>query len=212
LARVSIVDWNGTCLLDSFVKVKEPVTDYRTFVSGVTKEDIESKDAMVFGHVRAVVRSLLRGKILIGHALKNDLAALQLEHPWYDTRDTAKYKPFMKKLYSSSDGKNLVYYGPRKLKEIVYENLGMTIQQDGTHHSSIEDSVSALLLYKKVRMDWEKVMEYKVYKTKLIQQEGEILVEEQKLDHPCPAAHDDNGNHQPTPITIPTYKSILGHC
>ena len=139
LARVSIVDWNGTCLLDTIVKVKEPVTDYRTFVSGITQDDLESKKAMDYNHVRSIVKSILHGKILIGHALKNDLAVLQLQHPWYDTRDTAKYKPFMKEIKKE-------VMGPRKLKEIVLENLGMTIQHSS--HSSMEDSISVLLLYK----------------------------------------------------------------
>ena len=199
LARVSIVDWNGTCLLDTIVKVKEPVTDYRTFVSGITQDDLESEKAMDYHQVRSIVKSLLHGKILIGHALKNDLAVLQLQHPWYDTRDTAKYKPFMKQIKKE-------VMGPRKLKEIVYENLGMTIQHSS--HSSMEDSISALLLYKKVRIDWEKVMEYKIYKTKCIQHE-----EEEKIDPPTTTTTattnnmNDATNHA---RTIPTYKSILG--
>lgn len=36
LARVSIVNYHGHCVLDCFVKQKEKVTDWRTWVSGVT--------------------------------------------------------------------------------------------------------------------------------------------------------------------------------
>lgn len=38
LARASLVNYNGAVLLDVFVKPKERVTDYRTFVSGITPE------------------------------------------------------------------------------------------------------------------------------------------------------------------------------
>lgn len=41
LARISIVNQYGHCVYDKFVKPKEPVTDYRTWVSGVRPEDLE---------------------------------------------------------------------------------------------------------------------------------------------------------------------------
>lgn len=40
LARVSIVNHFGVCLYDTFVLPREKVTDYRTFVSGVTPENL----------------------------------------------------------------------------------------------------------------------------------------------------------------------------
>lgn len=42
LARVSIVDGFGNCLLDKYCKPGCEVTDYRTFVSGIKPEDIEN--------------------------------------------------------------------------------------------------------------------------------------------------------------------------
>jgi RNA exonuclease 4 len=41
LARVSIVDYSGRVILDTFVKPRRPVTDYRTPVSGVHPEDLK---------------------------------------------------------------------------------------------------------------------------------------------------------------------------
>lgn len=40
LARVSIVNFHGSVVLDTFVKQKEKVVDYRTWVSGVTVADL----------------------------------------------------------------------------------------------------------------------------------------------------------------------------
>ena len=41
LARVSIVNQYGQCVYDKHVRPTEQVTDYRTHVSGIRKEDIE---------------------------------------------------------------------------------------------------------------------------------------------------------------------------
>ena len=40
--------------------------------------------------------ALLKDKILVGHALKNDLTVLLLSHPRKMTRDTATYRPYMR--------------------------------------------------------------------------------------------------------------------
>ena len=40
LARVSIVDKKGEVLYDKYVKPEEPVTDYRTKVSGIRPENL----------------------------------------------------------------------------------------------------------------------------------------------------------------------------
>ena len=63
LARVSIVNWDGDAIFNTFVRVEGPVTDYLTFVSGVRKEDIESDDAMSFNDCRNTVLKILNGKI-----------------------------------------------------------------------------------------------------------------------------------------------------
>lgn len=49
LARVSIVNYHGCTILDRFVRPREKVTDYRTWVSGVREEDLRNgKSAMPF--------------------------------------------------------------------------------------------------------------------------------------------------------------------
>lgn len=165
LARVCIINWNGKKLMDAFVKPQEQVTDYRTFVSGITPDRLESEWALDMSECRARVSALLKGKILVGHALKNDLHCLGLDHPWYDLRDTAKYEPFMKIRFD--DG----ILWPRKLKELAKEKLGRDVQMAGVSHSPFEDSKTALDLYKLVRRKWEKAMDYKINRTKEIQQE-----------------------------------------
>lgn len=154
LARASAVDWDGNILLDTFVRVQERVTDFRTFVSGVRPKDIHVKNENAMNHneVREEMEKLLVGKILVGHALKNDLSVLMISHPRNDTRDTAKYKPFMR-----PSGRAGGKMRPRKLRDLVHENLGMEIQKKGAGgHSSVEDARASMELFKSVRGRWEK--------------------------------------------------------
>ncbi|EED87822.1 predicted protein, partial [Thalassiosira pseudonana CCMP1335] len=148
LARVSVVDWDGNVLLDTFVRVSERVTDFRTHVSGVRPKDISVKNtnAMEHSEVRQQVETLLLNKILVGHALKNDLSALLISHPKQDTRDTAKYKPFMRP--SGRSGGKL---RPRKLRDLVYEQCGRVIQVEGESHCSVDDARASMELFKAVK-------------------------------------------------------------
>lgn len=153
LARASAVDWDGNILLDTFVRVPERVTDFRTFVSGVRPKDIHITNEKAMNHeeVREAMEKILEGKILVGHALKNDLSVLMISHPRNDTRDTAKYKPFMRP--SGRAGGKL---RPRKLRDLVSENLGREIQTKGKGHDSVEDARASMELFKCVRNRWEK--------------------------------------------------------
>jgi RNA exonuclease 4 len=169
LARVTLVDWNGHIIYDAYIQPQCAVTDYRTFVSGIKEEDL--KQAISFDNCRAEVLELLEGKVLIGHALKNDLNALNISHPWSQTRDTGKYEPFMKMRFD--DG----VFWPRKLKELVSEKLHREIQMPGYAHSPFEDAVAAFDLYKSERAKWEKVMDYKISKTRQIERKQQKLVE-----------------------------------
>ena len=168
LARVSIVDYENNVLIDTCVKVNEPVTDYRTFVSGITEEHISSDIAMDAEKCIAIVKKILHNKILVGHGLKSDLEVLGMDHPWYDIRDTAKYEPFMKKAKKNVTSTSTLPR-PRKLKDLALTKLDREIQKDGEPHCSIEDAIAALDLYKKARTKWELVMSYKIDRTRQIE-------------------------------------------
>lgn len=79
LARVSIVNENGDVILDKYVKPTQPVIDYRTQFSGISP--IHLINAHDFKEVQADVQRIKFNRILVGHALHNDLKALKLEHP-----------------------------------------------------------------------------------------------------------------------------------
>ncbi|XP_033615142.1 RNA exonuclease 4 isoform X2 [Fukomys damarensis] len=95
-ARVSLVNQYGKCVYDKFIKPTEPVTDYRTAVSGVRPEHLGQGEELEV--VQSEVAEMLKGRILVGHALHNDLKVLFLDHPKKKIRDTQKYKPFKRNL------------------------------------------------------------------------------------------------------------------
>ncbi|CAD6446393.1 c02583ef-fe2f-4d2c-9c1f-1260441d05c1 [Sclerotinia trifoliorum] len=135
LARVSIVNFHGTQVYDSFVRPMEFVTDWRTHVSGVSTKNMAT--AREFDEVQKDVAEILKGRILIGHAIKNDLEAMILSHPKRDIRDTSKFSGFRK----YSNGRT------PSLKKLSKEILGVDIQ--GGEHSSIEDARATILLFRK---------------------------------------------------------------
>jgi len=163
VARVTLVDWDGRIVWDEFVRQEQEVTDYRTFVSGITPLDLE--DAVVtIDECRRKVQAMIVDKVLVGHGLKNDLKALNISHHWTETRDTAKYDPFMQSRFDDN------VLRPRKLKELALEYLERKIQREGEPHSAYEDAAAAMDLYRMVRRKWEKVMDYKIRKTNEIEQ------------------------------------------
>lgn len=156
VGRVSIVNWENQVVLDTYVRVPSPVTDYRTHVSGITPEHLQPRPGhtlLTFSEVREKVQSILRGKILIGHGLENDLKALGLYHPWTDIRDTATYSFFMREFRDPVT--QTLSLAPKKLRDLAWEKLGRQIQMPGAPHSPMEDAVAALDLYKEARGQWE---------------------------------------------------------
>lgn len=141
IARVSIVNRYGYCLYDKYVKPRERVQDYRTAVSGIYPHHL--KNGEEFAIVQKEVADILKGRILVGHALRNDLAVLYLSHPWRNLRDTCRYKPF----------RQIVNGDTPSLKRLALELLGIEIQTG--EHNSIEDARVAMQLYMLYRNRWE---------------------------------------------------------
>ncbi|XP_011298283.1 RNA exonuclease 4 [Fopius arisanus] len=141
LARVSIVNRHGACIYDKYVKPRETVQDYRTPVSGIRPHHLQNGED--FHVVQKEVADILQGKILVGHALKNDLAVLFLSHPKRHLRDTSRYNLFR----SVSKGNT------PSLKKLAGELLGIDIQ--GGEHNSVEDARTAMQLYVLYKDHWE---------------------------------------------------------
>jgi len=142
LARVSLVNYYGVVQLDEFVRQRERVVDYRTEWSGVRETDMIK--AKPFGDIQKQVADLLKDRILIGHAVYNDLKALLLSHSGPLTRDTQRYAYNHKVVKSRYTA----------LRALVKQEFGIAIQ--GGEHSSVTDARATMAIYRLHRRQWEK--------------------------------------------------------
>ena len=104
------------------------------------------KQAISFEEAQRKCAEIIKGRILVGHALKHDLDALLLSHPRSMIRDTARHLPFRKKY---AKGKS------PSLKKLTKEVLKVQIQSG--EHSSVEDARATMLLYKSDKSEFEKL-------------------------------------------------------
>lgn len=143
LARVSIVDFEGRVLYDAYVKPREEVKDFRTHITGITKEILKRRGES-FKIVRDKVVELLKDKIVVGHAVHHDFEALDIPQPSAGClRDTCVFpalRPPNRKQTPS-------------LRLLAEYWLDKTVQAGS--HSSIEDARTAMFLFKRFREDWE---------------------------------------------------------
>ncbi|EMF09583.1 Exonuc_X-T-domain-containing protein [Sphaerulina musiva SO2202] len=145
LARVSLVNFHGEQIYDSYVQAppKTRIEDYRTHVSGILPHHMKAGYARTFAQVQQDVAKLMEGRILVGHAIRNDLSALMLSHPKRDVRDTARYAKFR----VESKGR------APALRKLARSELGLEIQ--GGEHSSVEDARATMLLFQKEKKGFE---------------------------------------------------------
>ena len=145
LARVSLVNFHGEQIYDTFVLPPQniKVEDYRTFVSGIKPSHLRAGYARPFSEVQKTVSDLLDGRILVGHALGNDMRVLMLSHSKRDMRDTSRHPKFRE----ATMGK------PPALKNLAKSELGLEIQKG--EHSSVVDARATMMLFKKEKAGFE---------------------------------------------------------
>ncbi|XP_036424293.1 apoptosis-enhancing nuclease [Colossoma macropomum] len=149
LARCSILNYSGTVIYDKYIMPRNPVTNYRTQWSGIKEEHL--KQALPYEEARKEILHVLKGKIIIGHALHNDFKVLGIAVPRSRTRDTSSLC-LLRQLYGT----------PQQcisLKKLAQNLLNRKIQVGRAGHCSVEDALAALDLYKLVEEEWEKSLQ-----------------------------------------------------
>jgi hypothetical protein len=188
VARVCILNWDMDKVLDTFVNVPVPVTDFKD--SGISPDDIRKSrtnlKARSFSEVRQLVDQTLRGKILIGHQLSEKLIALGLTHPSSDVRDTA------------------IFFRDPDLSKLSQTFLKKPFRMSGTSDFSLTSGAVALDLYKTYRKEWEQDL------IKNSQEcEQQLLMQMKNPAPPSPPRHNlyHNDQEQQRP-RFPSYETV----
>ena len=135
LARISLVDWSGNPILDSYVKPPLPIKEYNTQYSGITPAHLEHCTTTLADIQKKLSELIGPESIICGHSLESDLCALKMTHPFII--DTAL-------LYPHPRGLPL----RQSLKFLTQRYLKREIQTQSSGHDSIEDARAVLDLVK----------------------------------------------------------------
>ncbi|XP_077544734.1 exonuclease GOR-like [Haemaphysalis longicornis] len=133
VARVSVVDCNGTTVYDSYVRPGSPVLDYNTAFSGITAAHLRNVHTTLQDVQAALLRLINASTVLVGHGLENDLRVLRMVHG--TVVDTAVVFPHHR---------GLPYR--RSLRSLVGDYLNRGVPDGPLGHDSVEDAKACMEL------------------------------------------------------------------
>ncbi|CAE6433380.1 unnamed protein product [Rhizoctonia solani] len=147
LARVTIVDYWGNEIMDTYVRPTEPVVNYRTTQTNITEKHLSNMnpEALPFDVVQTKVSDLIRNFTVVGYALWNDLSILGLSHPAIDTRDVALYLPFRDDMNQSNLPKL-----PTLVRKFMQRHIQCSLPD------SAENARACMDLFRCTEGDWER--------------------------------------------------------
>jgi len=149
LARVSLVDFRGNIILDTYVRPTTPVMNYRIEETGIETHHLEQ--GIDIAQVQSLVTQAISGKVVVGHSLWKDFYLLGMSYPALATRDTALFIPY-RAMINQNDLDSII--GLNTLVRILMQRLISVNHQD-----SLENARAAMDLYRSAQDAWEKAIE-----------------------------------------------------
>jgi PAB-dependent poly(A)-specific ribonuclease subunit 2 len=144
LARVSVVrgqgEDEGVPFIDDYIAVKEPIVDYLTSYSGITRADLDprltKRNLVSLKTAYKKIWILLNsGCRILGHGLKQDFRVINIHVPRAQVIDTIDF-----------------FYLKSRLRKLSLAFLAWCLLKEDIQletHDSIEDARTALKLYRK---------------------------------------------------------------
>lgn len=134
LVKVCVVDHNLEVKLHELVKPDKAIIDYKTDITGVSSQDLESVTRSLADIQKKLKRLLSNGTILVGHSLHNDLRVLKLDY--VRVVDTAY-------IFQPLDGS--IHRRP-SLNSLCQAVLGHKVREKGASHDCHDDACAAMKL------------------------------------------------------------------
>jgi RNA exonuclease 4 len=167
LGRVSVVNYEGAIIFDTFVCYPGPIiiTNTDEKFSGIGLNDIDPQNgAQPFANVQAQLLKLLCDRVVIGHDIQKDLKVISMDLPSHILRLQRVSQPLNPVIFSITTrdtqkcsryrqyAKRGAHQGP-SLKNLAQEVLGRAIKQGRV--SSVEDAIATMELYRNAETDIE---------------------------------------------------------
>jgi RNA exonuclease 4 len=167
LGRVSVINYEGEIIFDTFVCYPEPIiiTNTDKEYSGIDWNNIDPQNgAQTFSEVQTHLIELLRTRIVIGHDIQKDLKCISMDLASHILRlqgVAVLLKPvsFDIKVHDTQKCRSYRQYanhganqGP-SLKNLTLKVLGRPIKQGRV--SSVEDAIATMEVYQKAEADIE---------------------------------------------------------
>ncbi|KAK7401771.1 hypothetical protein VNO78_13523 [Psophocarpus tetragonolobus] len=134
VVKVCVVDHNLEVKLNELVKPDKEIVDYRTDITGVSSQDLESVTCSLADIQKSMKKLLSNGTILVGHSLHNDLCVLKLDH--VRVVDTSY-------IFQSLNGS--IHRRP-SLNSLCQAVLGCEVREKGAPHDCLDDACAAMKL------------------------------------------------------------------
>lgn len=149
-ARVSLVNYYGEILLDTYVEPDAPVVQWRTRYSGISPKVLQqaskNENLKSFEYVVNFISNYVNGgNILMGHDLSSDLRALKYFPPKPSTVDTQKLGHFKTDC------------GGNGLRRLIDHYFNIKIQQSRKGHDSVEDARASMMLFRLFQREFHKL-------------------------------------------------------
>jgi len=176
LCRISVIDAENPdqVLIDTLVKPAWPVTDYRTWVNGLSKEDLDPVQ-FTTRHAQAFMVALCSDQtVILGHAVHNDLAAMRMEH--YCVGDSAL-------LFQANDSETATVSLKDLAQSILQKEMPLV-------HDSVNDaraSLACLDHYREKKGDVEKIVRTSTNRRRGTQTHHQLFVH--RIPKMCKPSH-----------------------